>query len=166
MQLVNKKIAHVKENLSAVLQDEQVVRICLDADFDEYKIDKTLGNYETDKKYAGIEAYEWSTAMSRTDKKAEKKAAQVALTEERKVKAEQRRERIRKENEQKRREENAKRMKEEKALRFEERRKMREAEYEAKKAKEEAEAAERILAETQAAEADVQDEEAEEKDAE
>ena len=50
MKIVEKKKAYVADNIK-VLTDDQVVRICVDADFNEEVIDKQLRQYETDKKY-------------------------------------------------------------------------------------------------------------------
>ncbi len=64
MKIVEKKKAYVAQNIK-VLGEDQVVRICVDALFDEVEIDAQLKQYETDKKYAGMEDYEWNTAMTR-----------------------------------------------------------------------------------------------------
>lgn len=85
MALVARMKQYVNENLAQVITGEQVVRICVDLDFDEAKINNTLRSYETDSKYKGLDAYEWSTAMSRADKKAEKKAQADAMKEERRI---------------------------------------------------------------------------------
>ena len=53
------------------VKTSQVTRcrqICVDKKFDKNRIDKVLSTYETEKKYKGMEEYEWSTAMNRKEK--------------------------------------------------------------------------------------------------
>jgi Zn ribbon nucleic-acid-binding protein len=50
MAIVEKKKAYVSANIK-VLSEDQVVRICVDCDFNEAAIDKELNKYEVDKKY-------------------------------------------------------------------------------------------------------------------
>jgi len=98
--MVEKMKTYCKANIK-ILTEDQVVRICVDSNFKEAEINTELKKYEVDKKYEGMEDYEWSTAMSRTDKKEDKKRVQMEKVEQRHRENEQRnnerRERIYKE---------------------------------------------------------------------
>ena len=81
---------HIKDTFGKkVVDDDQVIRICVDNNFDPEKIDKELNKYKTETKYAGIEAYEWNDVQSKTDKKAEAKKAH-AIEEQKRIKLEKR----------------------------------------------------------------------------
>jgi hypothetical protein len=68
MKLVEDTKHYVANQLKGIITEEQVVRICVDSDFNRKSINRALAAYETDKKYAGMEAYEWGVQLSRTDK--------------------------------------------------------------------------------------------------
>lgn len=63
----------MRKNIKGVLNDQEVVRICLDQEFDSERIRHYLKGYETDAKYRGLEQFEWSTATSRKDKEQRRK---------------------------------------------------------------------------------------------
>ena len=50
MKLVEEKKEYARQNISKVLDDDYVIRICVDNDFDSVKIDKILDNFKTDKR--------------------------------------------------------------------------------------------------------------------
>ena len=55
--------------MNGVLDDSQVVRLCIDEEFSVEKIRKYLKQHEQDSKYQGIDAFEWNTAITRNEKK-------------------------------------------------------------------------------------------------
>jgi len=61
-----------------MFSEEQIVRICLDYEFDPAKIESYLTQFRTEQKYEGIEAYEWQTTLTRQDKENKRKEQQRA----------------------------------------------------------------------------------------
>lgn len=61
--------AYVKQQMNGVLDDSQVVRVCIDEEFDYDSIRKYLKKYEMDAKYKGLDQFEWNTAITRNEKK-------------------------------------------------------------------------------------------------
>lgn len=53
MKLVDDKKRYAKQHIKCV-DDDQVIRICVDNDFDSEKIDKALNTFKTESKYAGL----------------------------------------------------------------------------------------------------------------
>lgn len=51
----------MQKQLRGRLDKDDVARICHDLNFDEEKIDEKLAGYATEKKYQGLEQYEWQT---------------------------------------------------------------------------------------------------------
>ena len=48
LRLVEEKKEYARQNMKKVLNDDYVVRICVDNDFDSVKIDKILDTFKTD----------------------------------------------------------------------------------------------------------------------
>ena len=67
MALITETQAYVRQNIK-VMSKEEVVRVCVDLDFDTAAIKKHLAKYETNDKYKGLQQFEWATATSRKDK--------------------------------------------------------------------------------------------------
>ena len=42
------------------MDHDTIVRLCLDNDFDSALIDKELDKFRTDKKYEGLDQFEWN----------------------------------------------------------------------------------------------------------
>lgn len=61
MEIFNRKMEFVNEQLRGRLDQDDVARICHTYDFNEEKIDRKLESYVTDRKYEGLEEYEWQT---------------------------------------------------------------------------------------------------------
>lgn len=59
MVILEAKKAFARENLSVKLDEDDIARICHQCDFNEQRIDKKLESYATNKKYEGIEEFEW-----------------------------------------------------------------------------------------------------------
>lgn len=69
LQFVEKMKKYVATQLSQAITEEQVVRICVDNEFDSKKIDSILATYQPDKKYEGVDDYQWQAPQSRQAKK-------------------------------------------------------------------------------------------------
>lgn len=48
LKLVEEKKEYARQNMKKVLNDDYVIRICVDNDFDSVKIDKILDTFKTD----------------------------------------------------------------------------------------------------------------------
>lgn len=59
MDFINEWKAFGRKNIK-ILSDEQIVRVCIDFDFDSAKISEHLKKYETDDKYKGLAEFEWN----------------------------------------------------------------------------------------------------------
>lgn len=59
--ILEAKKQYVREHLSYKLKldEDDIARICHQCDFNEKLIDKKLANYATEKKYEGLEEFEW-----------------------------------------------------------------------------------------------------------
>jgi hypothetical protein len=55
------------------LKAEELRKICIDFEFEEEKIDEYLNCLEVDKKYKGIEAFEWHQTKTKEQKLHERK---------------------------------------------------------------------------------------------
>ena len=88
MKLVEEKKAYARKHVR-VVDDDQVVRICVDNDFDSDKIDQALNKFKTERKYAGLEQFEWQDVQTKEDKREALKQRHAA--EERKRIARERR---------------------------------------------------------------------------
>jgi len=82
MNFIEETKTYVHKNIK-VLSDEQVVRTCLDFNFDATKINQYLKTYETEERYKGMEEYEWNTIQSRKDKEDERLREQARKERER-----------------------------------------------------------------------------------
>lgn len=88
MKLVEEKKAYARKHVK-VVDDDQVVRICVDNEFDSDKIDKALNKFKTERKYAGLEQFEWQDVQTKEDKR--EAAKQQHAAEERRRLARERR---------------------------------------------------------------------------
>jgi len=68
-QIIQQTQVFVKEQMNDVLSENQIVRLCLDEEFQVGAIRKYLKQYEMDAKYKGLDQFEWNTASTRTEKK-------------------------------------------------------------------------------------------------
>ena len=68
MKLVDEKKAYARKHVK-VVDDDQVIRICVDNDFDSEKIDKALNTFKTEPKYAGLQDFEWNDVQTKAEKK-------------------------------------------------------------------------------------------------
>lgn len=73
LEIYNRKLAFVRQNMRGMLDEDDVARICHQCDFDEKAIDDKLSSYKTDSKYSGLQEYEWNTTQSRAEKEAAKR---------------------------------------------------------------------------------------------
>lgn len=55
------------------MNDDQIVNICLEHNFDYHKVQAHFKKYSTEDKYSGLEAYEWNTTKSKAELLNEKK---------------------------------------------------------------------------------------------
>ncbi len=55
------------------MKAEELRKICIDFEFEEEKIDEYLNCLEVDKKYKGIEAFEWHQTKTKEQKLHERK---------------------------------------------------------------------------------------------
>lgn len=75
MKLVDEKKEYAKKHMKdaagrTIVDDDQVIRICVDNDFDSEKIDKALNKFKPEAKYAGYAEYEWNDVHSKAEIKA------------------------------------------------------------------------------------------------
>lgn len=75
MALIKETQQYVRKNIR-VLNDNEVVRICVDHQFDAEQIKKYLSQYETKDKYKGLKDFEWQEATTRKDKETLRKEQQ------------------------------------------------------------------------------------------
>ena len=61
LEILERKKSYAKMNLSVKLDEDDIARICHTCNFDELKIDAKLQQYVTNKKYEGLEEFEWQT---------------------------------------------------------------------------------------------------------
>jgi len=87
MDFINEWKAYGRKNVK-VLTDEQIVRVCIDFDFDNKKIQSYLKTYETDDKYKGLEEYEWNTTQTK-QQKVEDRRRKAAYAERLRLRKEQ-----------------------------------------------------------------------------
>lgn len=66
MEFIEKMQDFSRKNIK-VLNDDKIVQICLDHDFNLEKIKQHLKKYETEDKYKDMQAYEWNTTKSRVE---------------------------------------------------------------------------------------------------
>jgi hypothetical protein len=59
----------IKQQMNDILDESQIVRVCIDEEFNIGKIQNYLKQYEQDAKYKGLDQFEWNTATTRNDKK-------------------------------------------------------------------------------------------------
>lgn len=72
MKLVNEKKVFARQTIK-IVDDDQVIRICVDNDFNSEKIDKALNKFKTSDKYAGLQDFEWNDVTSKGMQRDEKK---------------------------------------------------------------------------------------------
>lgn len=89
MKLVQEKQAYARKSLRNVVDEDQVVRICVDNEFDVERIDKALDKFKTESKYAGLQDFEWNEVQTKEDKREAAKKEHQA--EERRRREEERR---------------------------------------------------------------------------
>lgn len=73
LEIYNRKLAFVRQNMRGMLDEDDVARICHQCDFDEKAIDDKLSSYKTESKYAGLQEFEWQTTQTRAEKEAAKR---------------------------------------------------------------------------------------------
>ena len=76
MAVFRRFVDYSKAHLRGRLDEDDIARMCHHCEFDEDAITKKLAKYSTDKKYEGIEEFEWQTTESRQEKEAKKKRKQ------------------------------------------------------------------------------------------
>ena len=94
------------------------MHLCYQMDYDSEKIDDYLAKFQTKDKYKGIEAYDWQSTTTRTEKFAKRQKLQE---EEERERRERRRRRTEQEQQRKKKAQQARRQEEEKLRKEEER---------------------------------------------
>jgi len=59
MNFINEWKDYGRKNIK-ILSEEQIVRVCIDFDFDATRISEHLKKYETNEKYKGLADFEWN----------------------------------------------------------------------------------------------------------
>lgn len=108
--------------IPSALKSEEILKICVDFEFDEKKIDEYLMCYEIEEKYKGLEAYQWQETKTKEAKTQERK--------KKKLEAEREKRRLERQEEQRA-------MREQRKKEIEERKVLRQQEKEARKAERE-----------------------------
>ena len=65
------------------LDEDDIARICHTCNFDEKIIDAKLAQYVTNKKYEGLDMFEWQTTQTRKEIQADKRKKQEAAERKR-----------------------------------------------------------------------------------
>ena len=91
MEYFNSKMNFVKQNLRGKLDQDDLARICHMYSFNEQLIDKKLETYLPEKKYEGLEAFEWNRIETRAEKEAAKRK-KIELAERKKHQQQRRQE--------------------------------------------------------------------------
>lgn len=78
MNFIEEWKSYARKNIK-VLNDDHIVKVCIDFDFNSSKISQYLKTYETEDKYKGLEEFEWNTTQTRKEKDDDRrrKAAQI-----------------------------------------------------------------------------------------
>jgi len=72
-----------RQNHAKVLNDDQVVDICIEQDFVPEKIDAYLERFNAPKKYEDLEQFNWQETQSREQKEKAKKDRQKEIEQQR-----------------------------------------------------------------------------------
>ena len=89
LEILERKKTYVKVNLKAIIDEDDIARICHQCNFDESKIDAKLASFSTNKKYEGLEEFEWQTTQTRKEIQADKRKKQE-IAERKRIQRERR----------------------------------------------------------------------------